>query len=218
MKKKNLSERLLKMNLHFKIFAFYAFFVFFSLIFYREALSAEQSYDAPFGLTWGMTIDEVKELGVNLETLENYNDKNAFLATGLSKAISDLDAVLLNFGYNDRLFEIRGVSDVFQNDPYAFALKKRYDELSQILENKYGNKKETHFIDKRLYTEPDEFLVGIERGRSYYFTTFSNSEIEVNLSINAISRDSANYLLIYEHKQYLDENNQKKKEREKSSL
>ena len=81
-----------------------------------------------FGLSWGMSIEKVTQKGVKLSDkgIDKYGVQ--YNGTNLPKMISDIENVTLYFGYNNRLWRIAAISELFRNDPYGSHVKTRYEE------------------------------------------------------------------------------------------
>jgi hypothetical protein len=178
----------------------------------------EEATEAPFGLKWGMSEADAEAAGVVLTKIDKPGEGKQFTATGLSKILSDTELVVLNFGYNDKLWLVAAVSKSFDNDPYGGNVRTRYDELSSLLEKKYGKGETSHINDHRIFTETDEFLSGIRSGRSVHFTTFKKDGVSVELSIGANSSDSGYYRLRYENTELAKQYETDKKTHEGNAL
>ncbi|MBY0408331.1 MAG: hypothetical protein K2Q01_11630 [Rickettsiales bacterium] len=179
----------------------------------------EETAEAPFGLKWGMNEADAKTMGLTLIKFDQEGKKGKqFTATGLPKVISDTEVVLLDFGYNDRLWLVAAISKSFDNDPYGGSVRARYEELSKLLENKYGKCDVSHVQDRRLYNSADEFLAGLKTGRSVHATSFKAPGVKVEISIGANSFDSGYYRLRYENTALSKEYQKDKKQHEGDAL
>jgi len=178
----------------------------------------EETAEAPFGMKWGMSEADAKAAGITLTKIDKPGEGKQFTATGLSKILSDTEIVVLNFGYDDKLWLVAAVSKSFDNDPYGGGVRSRYDELSGLLEKKYGKGEASHLNDHRVFTGADEFLSGIRSGRSVHFTTFKKEGVSVELSIGANSSDSAYYRLRYENTELAKQYEKDKKAHEGNAL
>lgn len=174
--------------------------------------------EAPFGLKWGLSAAEVLALGVGLEDKSDGEYGTDYLASRLPKTLSDVEHVILQFGSNDRLWRIVAASREFPNDPYGTKLLSRYDELEQILAEKYGPGTLTHEIDKDLWKDPDEFLMGVLKGRSWHYTTYKSEPVAIELSVRATDADSGYYVIIYKHLDLSKEHTTGKSAKEKGAL
>ena len=181
--------------------------------------SAHSEPDAPFGLTWGAGVDDVRKIGVELK--ENQDTKQfgvSFEASKLSKVLSDQKWTVLSFGFSDKLWRIIAVSNDFSNNPYGTAVKDRYQELVGILAEKYGKPSSVHNLGSSIYSRPEYFLSGIQGGHSSWYSNFHTSELDVQLGIKATDRSTANWVLIFENKALRKTFESDRKEKEKGTL
>jgi len=184
-----------------------------------DLLAAQEVEEAPFGLTWGTTVDEIKSLGVDVKPAEDKASfDDTYLASKLPKSISGQEVTILSFGHNNKLWRIAAVSTAYENDPYGNAAKDRYEELSTALAEKYGKGEISQRLGTGFFAEPKNFVYGLSRGESVWFTNFQNSNIFVQLGLYAPDSLTLRWRLIYEHKGLRAEFEQDKKAHEKGSL
>lgn len=155
--------------------------------------------EAPFGLSWGMPVEQLREAGVNLRALQADDTGARYSTSDLPKMLADLDEAILSFGRNNRLHRVEAVSRDFLHDTDGSRVKERYEALSRTLAAKYGAGKVTHDIDKP-WDRPEHFLMGLNLGSSRYHTDFESRKIAVRLAIKAKRRDIGVYVLIYRNK------------------
>jgi len=155
---------------------------------------------APFGLTWGMSVEKLREAGVQLRPLQDDETGRRYSTHDLPKLLGDIDEVILSFGGNDRLYRIEAISRDYLHDLDGSRTRARYEALSRALAAKYGAGKETHDINKP-WDSPEHFLMGINLGSSRYYTDFEGKNVAVRLTIKAKRRDIGTYVLIYRHKE-----------------
>jgi hypothetical protein len=173
---------------------------------------------APFGLLWGMSAAQLKGLGVGLGERTEKDFGRSYSATKLPKMISDVSAVFVSFGYDDKLWRIAAVSRDFPNDPYGVAVQSRYDELVRVLGEKYGSGKQTRLQDSSLFTRPQDFLMGIQAGRTLVYTDFDSNLIHVQIGILASDSSTGYYRMIFENKRLRADFEKSKKTHEKDAL
>ncbi|MDA1327091.1 MAG: hypothetical protein O3C34_20420 [Proteobacteria bacterium] len=154
--------------------------------------------EAPFGLTWGVSVEQVQASGVRLQLRLPDNSGVRFAAANLPKALSDLGEAILSFGNNNKLHKIEAISEDVVNDPEGLRLKARYAALSRALTSKYGQGVIHHEIVEP-WTLPDDFLTGIYRGSSHYYTDFTGENVTVRLEIRASRRGISNYAVTFQH-------------------
>ena len=155
---------------------------------------------APFGLTWGSAVEQLKASGINLQRRQSDGSGVRFSATSLPKALSDMGEAILSFGNNDKLHKIEAISEDVTNDPAGTRLKARYAALSRALTGKYGKGVARHEI-LEPWTRPNDFLTGIYRGSSHWHTDFTGANVTIRLEIRASRRGISNYVLTFQHKE-----------------
>ena len=164
-----------------------------------------------------MSIEKVTQKGVKLSDkgIDKYGVQ--YNATNLPKMISDIENVTLYFGYNNRLWRIAAISELFRNDPYGSHVKTRYEELNNILSKKYGTGSRHHFTGE-LWDDPDEFLMGIKTGRNWHYTNYNTETMSLQLRIAAFSGDDGSYVIIAQDKILEKTYEQGKKSKESDAL
>jgi hypothetical protein len=68
------------------------------------------------------------------------------------------------------------------------------------LSEKYGHGKPYEFQDTELWKKADEFLMGVNVGRSWYYTDFDTPGIFVQIGIQTEDAHTAHWRIIYEFK------------------
>ena len=116
---------------------------------------------APFGLEWASTRETVEANGIKLEPVASGEGSRRFTATGFTKMVAGIESIVLDFGFDNKLWKVLAVSEDYPNDPYGFKVKARYLELNEILVEKYGKGKATHRTGGSIYDEPRYFLARI---------------------------------------------------------
>jgi len=183
-----------------------------------QSTAADQA-EAPFGLTWGSTVEDIKALGVDLKPSGDSNDfGESYVASRLPKSVSGQESTFLYFGHNNRLWRVLGASTPFENDPYGIAAKARYAELSAVLSEKYGKGNAVEQLGEGFYSKPDNFVYGISQGESHWFTKFEGPGVSITLGLFAQGSSALRWVLIYENKTLRATFEQDKKAREKGSL
>jgi hypothetical protein len=157
---------------------------------------------APFGLTWGASVEDLKSSGINLQRRVSDKSGVRFAATKLPKALSDLGETVLSFGSDNKLHKIEAIGEDVTNDPAGTRLKVRYTALARALTGKYGKGVARHEIQEP-WIRPNDFLNGIYRGSSHHYTDFTGENVTVRLTIRASRRGVSNYVLIFQHKKFL---------------
>lgn len=160
--------------------------------------AAHAGEEAPFGLEWRASVEDVRATGVRLQPRQSGASGVRYAAFDLPKALSDLGETILSFGNNNELHKIEAISEDVLNDPEGTRLKARYAALSRALTSKYGQGVVHHEI-REPWTRPDDFLTGIYRGSSHYYTVFKAENVTIRLEIRASRRGISNYALVFQH-------------------
>lgn len=172
----------------------------------------------PLGLTWSMPVDQVKALGAELKDLPITDYGVSFVATKLPRVLSDQEATIVSFGYNDKLWRIVAVGKAFSNDPAGTNLKLRYQELLAALAEKYGKPSTVHSLGDSIYQEPQYFLAGIHGGRTSWYSNFSTQNLTIQLNLSADDSSTGRWRIIYEEKSLRKAFEVAKKVKEKNAL
>lgn len=178
---------------------------------------AEEVKTAPFGLSWGMSPEEVKQLGITLTEEEPIDYGEEYTATHLPKMLSDIERVSLFFGFNHKLWRIVAVSRSF-NDPYGGTVLTRYAEINEALKKKYGEGSQHHNIGDSVYKESKNFILGINLGRTSYYTDYQSENTYVQISIRAPDSLESLYVIIYKNNALEKEFKNDKLSHEKDAL
>lgn len=175
---------------------------------------------APFGLTWGLSSEETrKDVGATLRPSEDQGRwGSSFAATGLSRALSDTESIILSYGFRDRLFRVVAIGRPNGPDPSGGATLNRYQELSGALASRYGRGNEQVSRDTQIWKAPNEYVMSLTQGRAHRFTIFANQAVEVELSMRDQSIDKSYYVIIFTSIPGKAEFDQDKKQRECDSL
>ncbi len=152
----------------------------------------------PFGLTWGKTVAEVRSIGVALSTSAAKDFGDAYSATNLPKVVEDAEAVVLAFGYDDKLWHVTAVGHTIENDPAGNQVLARYLELKSALTDRYGVGQESDSRDYEIWKEPKEYIASLKTGRAHRYVNFDNGSSKAQLSIRANSFDAAFWVMLFE--------------------
>lgn len=154
---------------------------------------------APFGLKWMVSSDEIAALGVVLTPVEFPGYGESYTATQLPKALSDIETVVLSFGYNDQLWRVAAISSEFENDKFGSMAKARYSQLESSLSKSYdrGESYNRASADS-FYGKPDNFAYSLSQNEAYWYSTFASPVASIELSLDSNHHDTF-WRLIYSH-------------------
>jgi hypothetical protein len=176
------------------------------------------SQEAPFGLLWGASADQIRALGVELEEAPGKDFGTSYWATKLPKVISDMQGVFMSFGYDNKLWRIAALSTSFRDDPSGVSVRSRYNELAAVLADKYGKGRQSHYQDSELWKASTEFVMGIKVGRSHWYTNFDSTDVFVQLGVLADDSSTTQWRIITENKALRAKFDAGKKTHERSAL
>lgn len=172
--------------------------------------------EAPFGLYWGITKEELEKAGIKLIADPDTSLGAIYSATNLPKAVSDIESVRLYLGFGGKLFKIIAASRIFPNDPYGSDVQTRYGELVKVLTDKYGAGKESKFTEE-LY-DGNNWGMGIKTNQNWLYTDFETKELTVQISCRAHRSSDLILVLVYEWKPGGALEQKAQKEHEKGAL
>jgi hypothetical protein len=159
-------------------------------------------YGAPFGLSWGMTKQEVKALGVKLSPMGSETRLKMCSTASLPKNIPIADLYTLVFDDKYGLQRVIMGSKIIKNDLYGTKGKREFDKLKQALTNKYGEPSEfNEIIGLQLWDKPDEFYQCLQYdGCGIWIAIFTDSEHKggIVLELNGLRRGVGFVSLSYE--------------------
>ena len=195
----------------------------------EKTAAPEDLSAAPFGLLWGATVADIKNLGITLTPIEIKDYLNSYAATTLPKPIKTFREVDVTFGADNELWRIIAYGELLDDTPDAAKVMRLYKDYSQLLAQKYGNAKEmftpaVKMVEKKIekqgrketVTVPEdqpignpEFLSQLQSGDAVLFATFENGDVGAALAVN-VDGDNRSYIVIdYKNLKILKERQQK---------
>jgi hypothetical protein len=185
----------------------------------RTASAQADDDRGPFGLTYGASTEAVQQGGVHLQPWPAKSDWGAtFVASGLSKVLSDMESPVLSFGFKNKLWRIAAAGTTVGPDPYSNRIVARYQELAASLTQRYGPGKETDFREREIWKNPNEYIMSIKQGRASRYTEFDTPSAHVEISVRAMDDDHAFYLILFSSKSRAREFQIDKKEHEQNAF
>jgi len=162
--------------------------------------------DAPFGLKWQMTKNELIKIGVMLNKKDSKSSATRYSAKNLPKNMNDTDDVSMIIDDEFGLVKITWISKNITNDAFGTQGKSKYDELKEGLTKKYnmaGNSFER--VGMTLFKESDEFYQCLKySGCGMYSTSWKSEAVDILLELKGLSRGVGYLTIVYEHKKWND--------------
>lgn len=170
-----------------------------------------QMISAPFGLYWQKDPSFIKSLGVFLSPTQIPDYANSYIARNLPKSNSDFQEILLTFGNNNELYRIYAKGIFLKEEtPNASKLKEQYEMYYNLLDQKYGNAKQTFIPEETIQEETSseqeeniadnsmwnpKFLSQLQKGTAVLYAVFRDSDTAAALEAN-VDGDGNSYIAI----------------------
>ena len=174
--------------------------IFLLFLFQCFSVSAND-FPAPFGLSWGMSINALNKVGF----------KNAGASGGFQflesvttpKPWSKGDEYLAVI-YKNKLVKVIVYSKKITGDLYGREGKKLYGNVKSLLTNKYGEPRDsTELVGLKLYKDSDEFYQCLKySGCGHYMTVFNYGSGDVGLELKGVSRGEGLVKIMYENSSF----------------
>ena len=167
---------------------------------------------APFDLTWGASIDEMKAAGIELEPAAREGYQNVYFAKNLPQKNNTFPNVTVIFGAQNKLWCVYAESKAQKDDAQASQILALYHKYYDALKQKYGNAEE-HFspyeyeekqkddsgktvtVTKQNTIGGENFLQELKEDKTALYATFQNEQIGVMLSV-AADKDGQTFLIL----------------------
>lgn len=155
-----------------------------------------------FGLHWGMTTEALATDGVELENAATRHERDGvrvYHLRSLPGDLGDAESYRLWLTAENGLQGIKVSGQVVSNDRTGEKIRQRYDEIRNILVERFGSADKTvEYSGRDQYTEYYEFNKCLAHdGCGRWASYFSDHETRVLLRLRAVDRDSSRYELIY---------------------
>ena len=168
-----------------------------ALIFAFPCIASE---NAPFGLKWGVSVNDLRNQGIELQKGRAEGRLETFFAKSLPKNLSIAESYGLAFDQEFGLQKISMVSEDITDDAFGSKGKEMYDDIKSKLKNKYGEPTENwEYVGLVLYDESDEFYQCLSYdGCGSWASLFEDKEQVVLVEIEGIRRGHGFIKLSYE--------------------
>lgn len=178
---------------------------------------------APFGLVWGLNMNETRQLGVKLIPIEMKDYVNCFNIEDQPLKLDDFRRVSVVFGEDNRLWRVIAYSDFITNDtPEASKGLKLYQKYYELLAKKYGNAHQSYTaqvsnVDAAFPSGGEDvspannpnLLKNLQNGSAELFATFEGGDVGAALSLNVDGSGNSYIVIDYKNLKILKENEAK---------
>jgi hypothetical protein len=182
----------------------------------KDSVAPISGEPAPFGLTWGMTKEQIEGLGVSLTSQEDQSRGAEFVATKLPKMVEGANGVVIALGFGGKLYRVTVISNEYDNDGYGAQIGTRYDELVAVLTQKYGKGKAHDFTSSDY--RGDRWAYGLWKNENSKYTTFETETLDIEISCRSQDMSDPYWVIIYDYKPGSELEEAAKKQHEKETL
>ena len=186
-----------------------------ALIFAFPCIASE---NAPFGLKWGVGVEDLRKQGIELQKDSAEGRLEIFSAKSLPKNLSIAESYSLVFDQEFGLQKILMLSEDITDDAFGSEGKEMYDDIKSKLKNKYGEPtKNFEIVGLRLYDESDEFYQCLSYdGCGAWVSAFEDKEQVIAVQIKGMRRGHGYITLTYEGPKWKESLDANKAESSKS--
>lgn len=173
--------------------------------------------DAVFGLSWSYTEEQLLAAEVISGKSEPFRGKlgRMYSEVKMPRRFEDAEWCALVFNDAGEMIRIACVGKSLKDDPSGKAIRKRYEELKEIISRKipiagvYEDKKSGWPRDK-------DWWASLKDGKTHWATGFRGEVMEAVLEIHAESETAGSYNLIVDHLPRMQELNRISAQKDKS--
>ncbi len=161
--------------------------------------------DGPFGLQAGLTKKNIEDM--TGEVLKPVDGKvNLYMLSATPKKNPDFESFGLLISPKAGLCQIRALGKDINSDSYGFALKSKFDEISNTLKSIYGDGKKTDFLlSGYIWKDPNDWMMGLVKGERVLMMEWKgknevmekNEISEVGMDVRANNSSSGYVFLQY---------------------
>ncbi|MGB8275412.1 MAG: hypothetical protein WCF16_09130 [Alphaproteobacteria bacterium] len=120
--------------------------------------AAAENVKAPFGLTWGMQVADLKAAGITIHSTSTTGDLTVVNAKEVPGAFDNTYLVTMLFDRQLGLVKVRWVGTNVQDDATGRQGRASYAEMKKFVTETYGSPTdETMVVGARLFDQDDEF-------------------------------------------------------------
>lgn len=137
--------------------------------------------EAPFGLVWLASSEEIRRLGVDFDSQARNQFGDSYVTRYLPKDVPDMHYAVLSFGFDDRLVRVTAIGREYAQDRDGSTVLQRYEELGKVLSEKYGSGEEEKHIDPKF--SGDRFLRGLIEKKNWVYSVYNPPDMRIELSV-----------------------------------
>ena len=179
------------------------------------------TYEGPFGLKMGLSIEETKSLISGISKSEE--SEWIYHADTVPIPHSDFESYSLRFSQTNGLCKISAIGKDIKSGDSGSEIKSVFNSLDESLSKKYGKGKKYDFTSSK-YESPEYWMMYLlKKNRTLtkfwmkeYGSTLSNNLSAIQLNANAIDMSTGYLILNYEFENFSDCVDEAKSEKSKA--
>jgi len=156
----------------------------FSILFIISLLFVASVFAAPFGIEMGMTLEQLKQMGVNPVLLSDGSGR--YYITPI-KQHPDFERYIVNISPTYGVYRLLAISKIIPTSSFGTELKNKFYEIQKGLNSVYGNSTTYDFLKVgSIWDQDRDWMMALknkERILSAYWDRKSNSNLPDDFSI-----------------------------------
>ena len=167
-------------------------------------LNCTTAFAGPFGLSKGMTLEQLKKQGSFTPTKMRF----VYQTKNLAKGHSDFEAYSVLVSPRYGLCKITAIGNDVVTNAFGNQLEQKFKDISAALTRRYGDpESQFDFLQKgSIWKDPQDWMMGLlkkERALSSFWAPPKNTDLPDSLSViavkaNAVSPSKGYISLVYE--------------------
>jgi hypothetical protein len=163
------------------------------------AYAGQNNKGAMFGLSWGMTPEQVTAAGTLMKKEKHLINTTIYSADALPMNMNQADYYILYFGDDEGLAKIIVLTKKITGDIYGTDGKDRFNDIVEILDKKYTRKDVHNYIGLTTYKKDNEFYQCLAYdGCGYWAAEHTAEDRYINTELLGISRGVGRIRLLVE--------------------
>lgn len=174
-----------------------------AIFFLATASAAAEPPPAPFGLTWGVSAQALRDDGVKLKDGERKGNLHSMTARKLPLDLEHAELYSLLFDDKAGLVKVQYVSSLIEGDPNGMHGRERYRTLKLALSDKYGLPEVHEIFGLAEYTGPDQFYQCLHHDKcGWWHSTYRPGDLAVRLELHGTEKGAGFVTLQYESAEF----------------
>lgn len=169
-------------------------------VLFLAVAAAARADEAPYGLHWGETAQDITDRGLSIEAVEGDGKSKLYVARGLRMAPPDTGLVRIVINEKHGLQRITWISKPIEDDLYGTKGRKAYQDRIAAFNRDFGRPHvTTEEIGVSVYTAPDQFYACLATdGCGIFMSKWLGDDEEILLRLVADAPTRGRLEIIYD--------------------